>query len=131
MLGKLVSNLYNVVYRVDWIECQGSKYCCNDFVLCGFQDDDAPQFGKVYDIVVCDERVFLCCHWYLTDGIDHHFHSYVIIPTQQNTVIPLCEKNKLLGLLHPLQSHELITTPGRLYIVTKSIVLKSLWYSYL
>ena len=71
-------------------------------------------------------KAFLSCHLYFTDGIDHHYHSYVVIQAEQK-IIMLCEKDigTLLGLLHPLQSHELITMPGRLYIVTKSTVLRA------
>lgn len=116
---------YPLLYRFEWIECRGSKYRHGDFVLCGFQDDDAPLFGRIYDIIVANnEKVFFCCHLYFTDGTDYHYHSYVLLPTEQNKIIPLCENDTQLGLLHPLQSHELITEPGRLYIVTKSIVFK-------
>ena len=45
--------LYVTLYmnRVDWMEWGGSKFRHSDFVVRGFQEADAPQFGKIYDIL--------------------------------------------------------------------------------
>ena len=47
------------VHRCDWLEWRGNKYYQNDFVLCGFGDDDSPQFGKVHEILIIEKRGFL------------------------------------------------------------------------
>ena len=99
-----------------------------EFILCGFQEDDAPQFGKIFDIIVMNtdnNLAFICYQQYLTAGIDRHFHSYVIASTDEECIIRICEDNKFIELLHPLQSHQLLTTPRTLYIVTKNNVFKS------
>ena len=115
-----------ILHRVDWMEWRGSKFCHGDFVVCGFQEDDAPQFGKIFDVLIFDkEAAVLCVHLYLTEGIDYHYHSYIITETEENEVICVCSKNKLICLLHPLQSHSLQSVPGILFIVTKRFIFKT------
>jgi len=50
-------------FRYNWIESGGNKYCVSEFILCGFQVDDAPQFGKISDIIVINnDMAFICYH---------------------------------------------------------------------
>ena len=93
--------------------------------MCGFQEDDLPQFGKVYDILLAKEEAFLCILVYVTKGTDAHYHSYVIVPSPEKRLVYVNEVNKFLGNLHPLRSHILRATPGKEYIVTKCIVIRS------
>ena len=91
-----------------------------------FSRSDAPQFGKIYDILIFDkEAAVLCVHLYLTDGIDYHYHSYVIKETDNDEVICVNDKNKLICLLHPLQSHSLQSMPSTLFIVAKHFIFKT------
>ena len=113
------------IHRSDWIEWRGNKYYLGDYVLCGFQDDDLPQFSKVHDILVVESEAFLCTTLYFTRGIDRHYHGYVIVPTLEKRIIYVSDKNELLGSLHPLRTHSLRSKPGTLYIVTKCIVIKT------
>ena len=87
------------ICRCDWIEWKGSKYYQGDYVLCGFQEDDLPQFGKVYDILLAREEPFLCISVYVTKGRDAHYHSFVIVPSPEKRLIYV-SKDKLLGTLH-------------------------------
>ena len=111
--------------RCDWIEWKGSKYYRGDYVLCGFQENDLPQFGKVYDMILAKEETFLCITVYITEGIDTHYHSYVILPSPEKRLIYVNEESKLLGTLHPLRSHFLRATPRKEYLVTKCIVIRT------
>ena len=71
-----------------------------------------------------EKNVFLYLHSYLTRGIDCHYHSYVIEPTLDKKVVFLSNKNEVLPMLHPLLTNSLRSEPGRIYIVTKRIVVK-------
>ena len=92
--------------------------------MCGFQEDDLPQFGKVCDILLAREEAFLYISVYITEGTDAHYHSYVIVPSHEKRLVNVT-KDQLLGTLHPLRSHYLRVTPGKEYIVTKCIVIRS------
>ena len=71
------------------------------------------------------EAAVLCVHLYLTDGIDYHYHSYVIKETDNDEVICVNDKNTLICLLHPLQSHSLQSMPSALFIVAKCFIFKT------
>ena len=111
--------------RCDWVEWRGSKYYQGDYVLCGFQQDDMPEFGKVFDILLVKNEAFLCASIYTTKGTDAHYHSYVIAPSHGKRLILISECNDYLGSLHPLRAHSLKATPGNEYIVTKYLVIKT------
>ena len=111
------------VCRCDWIEWRGSTI--GEIVLCGFQEDDLPEFGKVLDILVVKNEAFLCVSRYTTKGTDAHYHSYVISSSHGRKLIHVNECNEYIGSLHPLKSHSLKATPGIEYIVTKCLVIKT------
>lgn len=96
------------------------------FIICGFQEDDAPQFWKIYDILTVEKEVAIhCVRLYLTKGKYHHYHSYVITETEENEVICVWDKNKLICSLHPLQAHSLLSMLETLFIVTKCFIFRT------
>ena len=50
-----------------------------------------PQFGKIEDIAVVQDAIFLDLIVYKTVGIDRHFHSFVITKGNRRTVVTLSE----------------------------------------
>lgn len=112
------------VHRCDWLEWRGNKYYQNDFVLCGFGDDDSPQFGKVHEILFIEKRGFLLVQLYYTQGIDYHYNCYVLKYTDKKKLLHICDENEVLGMLHPMQVHYLKSFPGNLFIVTKTALVK-------
>lgn len=110
--------------RPNWIEWRGSKYFRNDYILCGFQSNDLPIFGKIYDLMDIENIVFFYVLLHETDGIDKHYHSYIIKPTTEKKLYSMYDNEDLLGLTHPLQVHSLQSSPAILYITTKSFIFK-------
>ena len=90
------------ICRYTW---RGNKIHHNEFVLCGYQDDNAPQFGKVLDIIIVKKIPFLIVQLFLTLGVHHHYHSYIIKPTEVKKIINVSDENEILSMSHPLQSH--------------------------
>ena len=109
--------------RPDWVQWQGSKFCCGDFVWYGYHEE-LPKFGRVYDIIVVEMKAFLCLDVYFTKGIDRHYHSFIIEPTSNKTLYSITTDNNLIGWLHSLQAHSLRVSSASLYIVTKCITIK-------
>ena len=58
-------NTINYFLRLDWVQWQGSKYCCGDFVWHGYQEE-LPKFGRIYDIIIVEAKAFLCFEVYNT-----------------------------------------------------------------
>ena len=90
-------------------------------MLCGYQEE-LPQFGKIIDIIVVESKVFFCLSLYVTKGINRHFNSFIIEPTENKTVKLLsCNDQRLLSFYaHSLGS----TMSGTLYIVSKYFIFK-------
>ena len=88
---------------------------------CGYQED-LPQFGKIIDIIVIESKVFFCFCLYVTKGIDRHYNSFMIEPTENKTVKHLsCNDERLLSFYaHSLGS----TMSGTLHIVSKYFIFK-------
>jgi len=64
---------HNIVYNLD------------DIILCGFQEDDLPLFGKIFDILLIKKLPFLCVQLFSTEGMDRHFYSYILKGTDSKT----------------------------------------------
>ena len=111
------------MYRFDWIEWQGNRYCLSDFIWYEYQDE-LPCFGKLFDIISVNGTVFLGLKVHLTQGINHHFHSFIVKPTDKKVLCPLDYLNTLMGWTHSLQTHTLVSSPTTFHIVTKCVVLK-------
>ena len=100
------------------------KYYENDVILCGVQDDDLPLFGSVDEIIAFKGQAFLSLSLFFTRGIDHHYHSYVVVLGQQKQLFPLNDDNEYLGLLSPINKHPVENTLGTFYVVSKAIVVR-------
>ena len=65
------------IYRVEWIGLQGNKYCIDDVIWCG-QEDELPKFGKLIGILIVKSLVFFALNFYKTKGIDRHHNSILV-----------------------------------------------------
>ena len=92
--------------------------------MCGFQLNDAPLFGKIFDLMDIENNFYFYVHLHETVGIDKHYHSYIINPTTEKKLYSMYDNEELLGLTHPLQVHSLRSSPEILYITTKSFIFK-------
>lgn len=92
--------------------------------MVGFQLNDLPMFGKISDIINVENKPFLYVLLHETHGIDKHYHSYVIRATTEKKLLSMYDNEELLGLTHPLKVHSFPSSPGLLYITTKSFIFK-------
>ena len=67
----------------------GVKFFRHNYVIVGWQRDDMPQFGKVEDIMVIEEAVYLSVISTETLGVDRHYHSFVINSRAKGNLILL------------------------------------------
>ena len=111
------------IHRYDWIEWQGNRYCSSDFIWYEYQDE-MPCFGKLLDIISVNQIVFLGLKVHFTKAIHHHYHSFIVEPTETKVLYPLAYLNKLMGWTHSFQAHTLISSPRTFHIVTKCVVFK-------
>lgn len=108
-----------IMYRVDWIEWQANKYCVDDVIWCGFEDE-LPKFGKINGIIMMMSRIFLTLNLYVTKGIDRHHNSFLVESSTKLLLEPLTEDSAFMGKQHSLKTHSLQSCePGTFYIVTK------------
>ena len=105
------------------MEYHGIFYNLHDIILYGFQEDDLPVFGKIFDILLVKQTPFLCVQLFSTNGMDHHYNSYVLQLTDSKEVVPMSDQHKYFNLLNPMQSHSVPVLPGTIYIVTKYHIL--------
>ena len=100
------------IFRVDWIEWQGKRYCIDDVVFCGFEDEK-PKFGKINGIITIKSQVFLALSIFVTKGTDHH-HNSIIIETSPNLDVKQLTKDSSL-----MCKQHSSCKPGEYHIVTK------------
>jgi len=111
------------VYRVDWIEWQGNKYCVDDIIWCG-QEDELPKFGKLIGILIVNSSIFFALNFYVTKGTDRHHKSIVVeISTSKFHLEPITEESQWIGKQHSFVTHTLPSSkPGTCHVVTKYIL---------
>lgn len=102
-----------------WIHIYGNRYARDQYVLCGWQDDDLPGFAQIKDIALVTECPLLVLEKFSTAGINNHLLSYLIVSTKHVFVMKLSS----LPMKDPLYAH---IYPGddNLYIVLKYHVPK-------
>ena len=105
------------------MEYHGIFYNLLDIILYGFEENDLPVFGKVFDMLLVKGTCFLCVQLFSTKGIDHHYNSYVLQLTESKAVVPMSDQHKYFNALNPMQSHSVFSLPGTIYVVTKYHVL--------
>ena len=71
--------------------------------------------------------MLFCVQHYVTKGTDHHYQTYVLEKNTSHGIVSADESNKLLTLLHPLCPHVTETPSETLYVVTKYILLNSIF----
>ena len=59
-----------------------------------------------------ENSFYFYVHLHETDGIDKHYHSFIIKPTAEKMLYSMNDNEELLGLVHPLQVHSLQSSPG-------------------
>jgi len=105
----------DLLFRPNWIKIYGEEYHRSEFVQYGWQPDDLPKFGQITDILVVVGSPLLVMEKYVTEGINSHLLSYLIVRSRQSFVL------KLSTLLNPhvLCGHNYIGD-GLLYIAMRS-----------
>ena len=112
-------NQFHALFRVDWIEWQGSKYCLDDVIWCGYKDE-LPKFGKLNDIIIMASEVFFTLNIFVTQGIDRHHNSFLVKKSSELILEHFTNDIKWVGKQHSLETHSLRSSePGILHIVTK------------
>ena len=126
--NKLCTESYNAhmcIARVDWIEWLGKRYCIDDIVFCGFEDEK-PKFGKIDKIITIKSQVFFALTIFVTKGTDHHHNSILIETSPSRELKQLTEDSALVCKQHSFQTHSLDSNkPGEYHIVTKYFLSKT------
>ena len=87
------------LHRTKWVTVEGITYK-KDCALLLSIEDDYPVFGLLRDIFVLEgsQVVFHVKH-FLTQTFSHHFHAFIVSPTDTHTVVSVC------ALHHPFTHH--------------------------
>ncbi|XP_065892573.1 uncharacterized protein [Dysidea avara] len=110
------------VTRVDWIRMQGNKYCVDDVIWVGFEDE-LPKFGKIYGIILMMSHMFFTLNLYITKGTDHHHNSFLVQKSAKCILKQVTEDSVWMGKQHSLETHQLSSCePGTFHIVTKYFI---------
>lgn len=100
------------------------KFQKTDFILVDWQDDgNIPLFASITDIIVVGKHILFKVKRFNTEGIDRHFHSFVI----KDLFPPVTHYFHPEHLQHyqPFKSHHLRN--GNCYITLRSHVEKFIW----
>ena len=110
------------LFRVDWIEMQGNKYCVDDVIWVGFEDE-LPKFGKIYGIILMMSHMFFTLNLYITKRTDHHHNSFLVQKSAKCILKQVTEDSVWMGKQHSLETHQLSSCePGTFHIVTKYFI---------
>lgn len=108
---------YIYIYRPNWIRIHGYTYHRSEFVLCDYQQDDLPAFGKIDDILVITGTPLLSIKRFSTLGINNHLLCFVIKPAHQSLFMRLSQ----LKYPEPLSAHSSIGD-NNIYIALRAHV---------
>ena len=91
-------------FSPNWIRIHGETYHPSEFVICGFQEDDLPIFGRIDEIMVITETPIFSVRLFRTLGINNHLLCYAVECMHQKTLLLLTD------LVHPepLSPHQTI-----------------------
>lgn len=92
-------------------------YHRSEFVMCGFQEDDLPIFGRIDDILLITSTPMFSITLFTTLGISNHLLCYAIEHAHRTTLILLSQ----LTCPEPLSPHQTIGD-GNVYIALRSHV---------
>ncbi len=80
----------SMIFRPTWVKSNGITYKNNNTYLIIGADDSEPKFGRILDIIVVGGDIFVfhvqCYNVLYYDG---HLHSYVIVSSPNQKLIPL------------------------------------------
>ena len=105
----------HVTCRVNWVDVDGTMYK-KPCVLITRADEETPIFGKLLEIYIVNQKVYLEVQEHSTTEFDHHYHCYNVQLTFTKYV--MCH-NKLL-------SHQVRWSPkgiGTLCVVPKHHII--------
>ena len=89
-------NPFHALFMVDWIEWQGNKYCLDDVIWCGYEDE-LPKFGKLNDIIIMASQVFFPLNIFVTKGTDHHHNSFLVERSSKLILEHFTQASKWVG----------------------------------
>lgn len=98
-----------------WISVYGVKFYPNEYVHCGWQDNDLPQFAKIQDIIVVEEHPVLYVQKFQTIGIHSHLLAYQLSCMYSHTLLMVSS----LYNKNTFSAHTFIGD-GKLYITVKN-----------
>lgn len=90
----------------------------SDFVLCGKQIDDLPEFGKIKDILIVGSVPMLHLEKYLTEGINNHLMCHFVVRSHKFKVMSLSS----LVDYTPYSAHTFIGD-GQLHVAMRADVI--------
>lgn len=103
---------FNKSYAVglEWVKVDGIKYMLGLFIMISSQNV-LPSFGKIYKIILSENKIYFFLEIFVTDWEDEHLHAYKINPTNQQ----ICYKLENCFNLEVFENHTL--PDGNNYIV--------------
>ena len=111
------------ICRPNWIKIHGYTYHNSEFVLCYFQEDDVPVFGKI-DIIVITGTPLFSLKMFTTLGINNHLLCFVIKCSHQSSFVCVSQ----LKFPEPLSAHSCIGD-SNIYVALRSHVQNiAQWY---
>ena len=111
----IIQVCYLKSFRPNWVNIYGCKFYSSEYIHCGWQDDDLPQFGKIKDIVVVSNHPLLFVELFQTTGINSHILAYQITSLYSFSLIMLSS----LTNKYSFSAHTYIAD-SNLYIAVKS-----------
>ena len=94
-----------------------ARITTQEFVLCDFQEDDLPVFGKINDIIVITGTPLFSLKLFTTLGINNHLLCFVIERTHRSCFVCVSR----LKFPEPLSAHSCIGDSNT-YIALRSHV---------
>ena len=64
--------------RTSWVKFNGITYQPQDYVIIGWQDNDLHLFARILEVHIANNTIFFKVVSLITEGIESHFHSFVI-----------------------------------------------------
>ena len=104
----------------NWIKIYGETYHRSEFVICGFQEDDLPIFGRIDAIMVITGTPIFSLRIFRTLGLSNHLLCYAIERLHKTSLVLLSQ------LMHkePLTPHQR-TGDDNVYITLRFHVINT------
>ena len=81
--------MYLLFNRFKYVIIKGTKYAVEFAVLCYFDDDKVPIFGKIKDIIYLpiDHKTLFIIDPLIPSRFNRHFYAYQVLVNQDQTLI--------------------------------------------